>query len=236
MNVLVINAGSSSLKYQLFDMENETVVAKGICERIGIDGRLKHEPMNGKPTVKEEIDLPTHAEAIQTVIEKLASKEYGVIESLDEISAVGHRVLHGGQKFSKSVLIDEDVIQAITDCIPLGPLHNPANLMGIKACQKIMPNVPQVAVFDTAFHQTMPEYAYIYPIPYRYYEQYSCAAIPRHATAISPARPGVSRHPRRRLEAHTCHLGNGSSIAAIMTASASTPRWVSLLWHPQRQH
>lgn len=218
MNVLVINAGSSSLKYQLFDMKNETVIAKGICERIGIDGRLKHEPMNGKPTVREEIDLPTHAEAIQTVIEKLTSKEYGVIDSLDEIGAVGHRVLHGGQKFSKSVLIDDEVIQAITDCIPLGPLHNPANLMGIKACQKVMPHVPQVAVFDTAFHQTMPEYAYIYPIPYRYYEQYGLRRYGFHGTShryISSVALEYLGIPVEGSKLITCHLGNGSSIAAI---------------------
>lgn len=218
MNVLVINAGSSSLKYQLFDMTNETVVAKGICERIGIDGRLKHEPMNGKPTLKVEIPLPTHAEAISAVIEKLTSDEYGVIKSLDEIGAVGHRVLHGGQKFSKSVLIDDDVIQAITDCIPLGPLHNPANLMGIKACQKVMPHVPQVAVFDTAFHQTMPEHAYIYPIPYRYYEQYGLRRYGFHGTShryVSGKAIEYLGIPVEGSRIITCHLGNGSSIAAV---------------------
>jgi len=218
MNVLVINAGSSSLKYQLFDMTNETVVAKGICERIGIDGRLKHEPMNGKPTLKVEIPLPTHAEAISAVIEKLTSDEYGVIKSLDEIGAVGHRVLHGGQKFSKSVLIDDEVIQAITDCIPLGPLHNPANLMGIKACQKVMPHVPQVAVFDTAFHQTMPEHAYIYPIPYRYYEQYGLRRYGFHGTShryVSGKAIEYLGIPVEGSRIITCHLGNGSSIAAV---------------------
>ena len=173
MNVLVINAGSSSLKYQLFDMATETVAAKGVCERIGIDGRLKHTPvLNGKPEFKADIPLPTHAEAINAVIEKLTSKEYGVISSLREIGAVGHRVLHGGLKFTQSVLINDAVIAAITECIPLGPLHNPANLMGIKACQKVMPGVPQVAVFDTAFGMTMPKYAYTYAIPYSYYEKY----------------------------------------------------------------
>jgi acetate kinase len=219
MNVLVINAGSSSLKYQLFDMENETVVAKGVCERIGIDGHLKHTPVsNGKPVFDKDIPLPTHAEAINAVIEKLASKEYGVIDSLEEIGAVGHRVLHGGQKFSQSVLVDEDVIQAITDCIPLGPLHNPANLMGIKACQKAMPGVPQVAVFDTAFHQTMPDYAYVYPIPYRYYEEYGLRRYGFHGTShryVSKKALEVLGIPAEGSRLITCHLGNGSSIAAV---------------------
>ncbi len=219
MNVLVINAGSSSLKYQLFDMESETVVAKGICERIGIDGRLKHTPvLNGKPEYKENIPLPTHAEAINAVIEKLTSKDYGVIESLKEIGAIGHRVLHGGQKFSQSVLIDDDVISAITECIPLGPLHNPANLMGIKACQKVMPGVPQVAVFDTAYHQTMPKYAYIYPIPYSYYEKYGYRRYGFHGTShryVAQQALEFLGIPAEGSRLITCHLGNGSSLAAI---------------------
>ncbi len=219
MNVLVINAGSSSLKYQLFDMSTEEVVAKGMCERIGIDGRLKHTPVsNGKPVFKEDVYLPTHAEAINAVIEKLTSKEYGVIESLDEIKAIGHRVVHGGEKFSESVLIDEDVIQAITDCIPLGPLHNPANLMGIKACQKIMPNVPQVAVFDTAFHQTMPDYAYIYPLPYSFYEKHGYRRYGFHGTShryVSQKALEVLGIPAEGSRLITCHLGNGASLAAI---------------------
>ncbi|NLT14369.1 MAG: acetate kinase [Clostridiales bacterium] len=219
MNVLVINAGSSSLKYQLFDMETETVVAKGMCERIGIDGRLKHTPvLNGKPVFKEDISLPTHAEAINAVIEKLTSKEYGVISSLKEIGAVGHRVLHGGQKFSKSVLIDEAVLKAITECIPFGPLHIPANLMGIKACQKIMPGVPQVAVFDTAFHQTIPKHAYVYPIPYKYYEQHGLRRYGFHGTShryVSQKALEVLGIPEKGSRLITCHLGNGSSIAAI---------------------
>jgi acetate kinase len=218
MNVLVINAGSSSLKYQLFDMNTETVAAKGICERIGIGGKLKHTPMNGKPEFKEEIDLPTHAEALNAVIDKLTSKEYGVISSLKEIGAIGHRVVHGGQKFSASVLIDDKVIDAITECIPLGPLHNPANLMGIKACQKVMPGVPQVATFDTAFHQTMPQYAYIYPIPYSYYEKYHLRRYGFHGTShryVSEKALEVMGIPAEGSRLITCHLGNGSSLAAV---------------------
>ncbi len=219
MNVLVINAGSSSLKYQLFDMETETVAAKGICERIGIDGRLKHTPLkDDKPVFKAEIALPTHSEAINAVIEKLTSKEYGVIDTLGEIGAVGHRVVHGGEKFSESVLVDDSVIAAITECIPLGPLHNPANLMGIKACQKAMPGVPQVAVFDTAFHQTMPKYAYIYPIPYMYYEKYGIRRYGFHGTShryVSQKALEVLGMPMEGSRLITCHLGNGSSLAAI---------------------
>lgn len=219
MNVLVINAGSSSLKYQLFDMDSETVVAKGICERIGIDGKLKHTPvLNGKPVFNEEVSLPTHAEAINMVIEKLTSEEYGVISSLSEIDAVGHRVLHGGQKFSESVRVDDNVIAAIKECIPLGPLHNPANLMGIEACQKAMPNVPQIAVFDTAFHQTMPEHAYMYALPYRYYEEYGVRRYGFHGTShrfVSGRALELLGIPEKGSKIITCHLGNGSSIAAV---------------------
>ena len=219
MNVLVINAGSSSLKYQLFDMETESVAAKGICERIGIDGRLKHTALiDGKKEFKAEISMPTHSEAINAVIEKLTSADYGVISSLSEIGAVGHRVVHGGEKFSESVLIDDTVIAAITECIPLGPLHNPANLMGIKACQKVMPNVPQIAVFDTAFHQTMPEHAYIYPLPYSYYEKYGIRRYGFHGTShryVSQKALEVLGIPAEGSKLITCHLGNGSSLAAI---------------------
>jgi acetate kinase len=219
MNVLVINAGSSSLKYQLFDIDTETVVAKGICERIGIDGKLKHVPVsNGKPEFKAELPLPTHMEAINAVIEKLTSKEYGVISSLKEIDAVGHRVLHGGQLFSQSVLIDDKVLEAITACVPFGPLHIPANLMGIRACQKVMPGVPQVAVFDTAFHQTMPKYAYVYPIPYVYYEKHGLRRYGFHGTShryISQKALEVLGIPEKGSRLITCHLGNGSSLAAV---------------------
>jgi acetate kinase len=219
MNVLVINAGSSSLKYQLFDIESETVIAKGLCERIGIDGRLKHTPVsNGKPEFKADMPLPTHMEAINAVIEKLTSSDYGVISSLKEIGAVGHRVLHGGQKFSESVLIDDAVLDAITECIPFGPLHIPANLMGIKACTKVMPGVPQVAVFDTAFHQTMPKHAYIYPIPYIYYEKHSLRRYGFHGTShryVSEKALEVLGIPAKGSRLITCHLGNGSSLAAV---------------------
>jgi acetate kinase len=219
MNVLVINAGSSSLKYQLFDMETQTVAAKGLCERIGIGGHLRHTPIaGGKPEYDADIDLPTHAEAISNVIEKLTSAEHGVVSSLDEIGAVGHRVLHGGKKFSESVIIDDKVIGVIEECVPLGPLHNPANLMGIRACRQIMPQTPQVAVFDTAFHQTMPDYAYIYPIPYKYYEDYDLRRYGFHGTShryVSAKAIELLGAPAEGTRVITCHLGNGSSIAAV---------------------
>ncbi|MDR1065162.1 MAG: acetate kinase [Oscillospiraceae bacterium] len=218
MNVLIINAGSSSLKYQLFDMKTEAVAAKGQCERIGIDGHLKHTPLsNGKPVFDEDIPLPTHSEAISAVLDKLTGEKYGVLSSLSEIGAVGHRVLHGGQSFSESVLINGDVIAAIEENIPLGPLHNPANLMGINACRSVMPGVPQVAVFDTAFHQTMPEKAYIYAIPYNYYEKYNVRRYGFHGTShryvSSEAIKMLGGGAGTRVI--TCHLGNGSSIAAV---------------------
>ena len=174
MNVLVINAGSSSLKYQLMNPETGDVSAKGLCERIGIDGRLTHNA-NGTKTVKE-IAMPSHGEAIAAVMDALVDAEIGVIKSVAEIDAVGHRVVHGGNKFADSCIIDEAVIKGIEECIPLGPLHNPANLLGITACQKLMPTTPQVAVFDTAFHMTMPAEAYRYAIPTEYYENDSRAA------------------------------------------------------------
>ena len=218
MNILVINAGSSSLKYQLFNMDTEEVVAKGICERIGIGGHLKHTPTGGKPVFDEDIDLPTHSEAIAAVIEKLTSPEYGVIKSMQEIDAVGHRVLHGGQKFSESVIVDEKVEEAIKECIPLGPLHNPANLMGIQACAKAMPGVPQVAVFDTAFHQTMPKSSYIYAIPYEYYEKYGVRRYGFHGTShryVSAEAIKALGGKAEGTKIITCHLGNGSSLAAV---------------------
>jgi acetate kinase len=218
MKILVINAGSSSLKYQLFDMDNESIIAKGVCERIGIDGHLKHTPANGKPVFDEDIALPTHAEAIEAVLDKLVSEKYGVIGSMAEIDAVGHRVLHGGQKFSASVRVDEKVIAAIEECIPLGPLHNPANLMGIRACEKAMPGVPQVAVFDTAFHQTMPASSYMYAVPYEYYEKYGVRRYGFHGTShryVSAKAIEVLGIPAEGSKIITCHLGNGSSLAAV---------------------
>lgn len=170
MTILVINAGSSSLKYQLINSATQEVLAKGLCDRIGIDGHIKHTPANGKLAFDQDVSLPTHGEAIGKVLELLVSTDHGVIAAIAEIDAVGHRVVHGGEWFKESVLIDEEVMGAIRACVPLAPLHNPANIMGIEACQKAMPGVPMVAVFDTAFHQTMPPRAYIYPIPYEYYD------------------------------------------------------------------
>jgi len=218
MNVLVINAGSSSLKYQLFDMQTEKILAKGLCDRIGIDGFLKHSPVSSdKPDFNSAFSMPTHAEAISAVIEKLISKEYGVVESLSEINAIGHRVVHGGRKYFGSALIDEDVLEILKDCIRLAPLHVPANLMGINACRESMPNVPQVAVFDTAFHHTIPEDAYIYPIPYRYYEENDIRRYGFHGTSHRYV-SAVALEYLGKTEGTkiiTCHLGNGSSLAAI---------------------
>jgi len=219
MNVLVINAGSSSLKYQLFDMKTESILAKGLCDRIGIDGHLKHTPVsNGKPVFDSGIPLPTHAEAIATVIEKLTSDDYGVIDDLSEIKAIGHRAVHGGRKFFGSALINKEVIEVLEDCIRLAPLHIPANLMGINACTKVMPDVPQVAVFDTAFHHTIPDYAYIYPIPYKYYEEHDIRRYGFHGTSHRYVSAVALEHMGGKAEGTkliTCHLGNGSSLAAI---------------------
>ena len=218
MKILVINAGSSSLKYQLFDMETESIVAKGLCERIGIDGHLKHTPLvGGKPVFDSDMDFPTHAEAIAAVLDKLTSDEYGVVKSMSEINAVGHRVLHGGQKFTASTLVDK-VKEAIRACFPLGPLHNPANLMGIEACEKAMPGVPQVAVFDTAFHQTMPASSYMYAIPYKYYEEHGVRRYGFHGTShryVSAEAIKVMGLQKEGSKIVTCHLGNGSSMAAV---------------------
>lgn len=218
MNILVINAGSSSLKYQLINMKNNDVLAKGICERIGIGGHIKHTPSNGRAVFDADMSFPSHIEAMEAVIEKLVSKEYGVISSMEEIDAVGHRVLHGGHKFSESVLISEAVKETIKECIPLGPLHNPANLMGINACEKAMPKVPQVAVFDTAFHQTMPEEAYMYAIPYEYYEKENVRRYGFHGTShryISAEAIKMLGTKAEGTKIITCHLGNGSSISAV---------------------
>ena len=219
MNILVINAGSSSLKYQLMDSATHEVLAKGLCERIGIDGRLTHR-IPAKDLKKEfDIPMPSHSEAIQSVIDALLDKEHGVISSMAEIDAVGHRVLHGGMAFTESCIIDEACIDAIKECIPLGPLHNPANLMGIEACRKVMPNTPQVAVFDTAFHMTMPPKAYTYPIPYEYYEQDKVRRYGFHGTShryVSARAADMLGKPLKDLKIITCHLGNGSSLAAVM--------------------
>ena len=182
MNVLVINCGSSSLKFQLINSESEKVLAKGLCERIGIDGSLTYQPAGGEK-VKSDKAMPTHTEAIQFVIDALTDAETGVVKSLDEIGAVGHRVVHGGEKFASSVVITDEVKAAIEECNDLAPLHNPANLIGINACQKLMPGTPMVAVFDTAFHQTMPEKAYMYGLPYEYYDKYKVRRYGFHGTS-----------------------------------------------------
>lgn len=218
MNILVINAGSSSLKYQLIDMTEHKVIAKGLCERIGIEGsRLKHTPA-GKDTVEICEPMPNHEKAVKMVLDALCSSEHGVISSLGEISAVGHRVVHGGEIFSKSVLIDEKVKDAIKECTDLAPLHNPANLIGIEACEKAMPGVPQVGVFDTAFHQTMPDYAYLYALPYEYYTKYKIRRYGFHGTShkyVAGRAAAMLGKPAEQLKIITCHLGNGSSVTAV---------------------
>ncbi len=219
MKVLVINAGSSSLKYQLIDPATEEVFAKGLCERIGIDGHLKHTPLNGKPVFDEDVNLPTHNEAIAAVLDKLTSEAYGVVASMKEIDAVGHRVVHGGESFASSVLITDEVMKAIEDCIPFAPLHNPANLTGINACTEVMgKDVPQVAVFDTSFHQTMPAKAYTYAIPHEYYDNDKIRRYGFHGTShryVSGRAAEMLGKPIEELKLISCHMGNGSSICAI---------------------
>ena len=219
MKILVINAGSSSLKYQLIDMETEAVLAKGLCERIGIDGHLKHTPLvEGREVFNEDVAMPTHSEAIAAVIDKLTSPQYGVVNSMKEIDAVGHRVVHGGEKFASSVLITDDVMKAIEECIPFAPLHNPANITGIKACQAVMGKVPMVAVFDTAFHQTMPGKAYMYALPYQYYLSNGVRRYGFHGTShryVSSRCAELMGKPIEELKIVSCHMGNGSSLAAI---------------------
>ena len=216
MNILIINAGSSSLKYQLMDPDTGVVSAKGLCERIYIDGRLTHK--TGDKKVTKDIPMPTHSEAIAAVLDILVDPEYGVIKSVDEIDAVGHRVLHGGMEFSDSCIIDDQVIKAIEKCIPLGPLHNPANLMGIRACQAVMPKTPQVAVFDTAFHMTMPPKAYRYAIPTEYYENDSIRRYGFHGTShrfVSKRCIELMGGVDKASRVIVCHLGNGSSLSAV---------------------
>jgi len=218
MKILVINAGSSSLKYQLFNMDDESVMAKGLCERIGIDGHLKHTPLLGdKPVFNEDLPLPTHSEAIAAVIDKLTSKEYGVVSSMSEIDAVGHRVVHGGEYFSSSVVVDDSVVDAIEACIPLAPLHNPAAISGIKACREVMGDVPMVTVFDTAFHQTMPAKAYTYAVPHQYYVEDKIRRYGFHGTShrYVAGRAIEMMGGKRGLKLISCHMGNGSSITAI---------------------
>ena len=214
MNILIINAGSSSLKYQLMDPNTGDVAAKGLCERIYIDGRLTHKV--GDKKVVKDIAMPSHSEAISAVLDILVDPVDGVIKSVDEIDAVGHRVLHGGMEFSDSCIIDDAVIAAIEKCIPLGPLHNPANLMGIRACQAVMPATPQVAVFDTAFHMTMPPKAYRYAIPTEYFEKDDIRRYGFHGTSHKYiARRTAELVGKKEFKMVNCHLGNGSSLSAI---------------------
>ena len=216
MKILVINAGSSSIKYQLFDMDSDSVLAKGMCDRIGIAGGNFKQKVDGREDYKLEIQMANHKEAVKLVLDALVSPEHGVISSLSEISAVGHRVLHGGEKFSGSVIVNEDVIAAIEECCELGPLHNPHNLTGIRACEAMMPGVPQVAVFDTGFHQTMPDYAYLYALPYEYYEKYRIRRYGFHGTSHRyVSMRAAALLGRTDAKIVTCHLGNGSSLAAV---------------------
>ena len=217
MNILVINCGSSSLKYQLINSETEGVLAKGLCERIGIDGMLTYQPEGGEKE-KSEIAMPTHTEAINAVLAALTNEKSGVIKSLSEVGAVGHRVVHGGEKFTSSCLINDESMKAIEECNDLAPLHNPANLIGIRACQELMPGVPMVAVFDTAFHQTMPDVAYTYGIPYEYYEKYKVRRYGFHGTShsyVSKRTDEIVGKPYDQMKIIVCHLGNGASISAV---------------------
>ena len=218
MNVLVINCGSSSLKYQLIETDSETVLAKGLCERIGIDGSaITHTPKGGDK-VTTTVPMKDHTDAVKLVIEKLTDTNVGVIKSLDEIDAVGHRVVHGGEKFASSVVINDEVMAAIAECNDLAPLHNPANIIGINACKEVMPGVPMVAVFDTAFHQTMPAKAYMYGIPYEYYEKYKVRRYGFHGTShdfVSKRAAEILGKKREELNIIVCHLGNGASISAV---------------------
>lgn len=217
MNVLVINCGSSSLKFQLINSDSEQVLAKGLCERIGIDGSLTYQPAGGEK-VKSDKAMPTHTEAIQFVIDALTDAETGVVKSLDEIGAVGHRVVHGGEKFASSVVITDEVKVAIEECNDLAPLHNPANLIGINACQELMPGTPMVAVFDTAFHQTMPEKAYMYGLPYEYYDKYKVRRYGFHGTShsfVSKRAAELVGKAYDDVKTIVCHLGNGASICAV---------------------
>ena len=218
MNVLVINCGSSSLKYQLINSDSEEVLAKGLCERIGIDGRLVYQK-EGLDKEITEAPMPTHKEAIQMVLDALVNPKTGAVKSLAEIDAVGHRVVHGGEKFSDSVVITEEVIAQVEECNDLAPLHNPANIIGIRACQALMPNVPMVGVFDTAFHQTMPEKAYLYGLPYEYYEKYKVRRYGFHGTSHSFVSKEAASYLGMDLNNSkiiVAHLGNGASVSAVL--------------------
>ncbi|MGN0466295.1 MAG: acetate/propionate family kinase [Lachnospiraceae bacterium] len=217
MNVLVVNCGSSSLKYQLIDSVTEEVLAKGLCERIGIDGVLTHQPA-GKIKVKMDAPMPDHTVAIQLVLEQLTDENNGVISSLDEIGAVGHRLVHGGEKFACSTIITDEVIKAMEECNPFAPLHNPANLIGVNVCRELMPNTPMAGVFDTAFHQTMPKKAYLYGISKEYYEKYGVRRYGFHGAShmfVSQRTAEILGKDIKDLKIIVCHLGNGASISAV---------------------
>lgn len=218
MKILIINCGSSSLKYQVLDMPGEDLLCKGLVERIGLEGSLINHTKTGEEKVVKKVPMKDHKEAIAQVVQALADKDYGVISDMSEIAAVGHRVVHAGEKFSKSVLIDDDVISAIEECVPLAPLHNPPNIFGIEACKQLMPGVPQVAVFDTAFHQTMPPESYIYALPYEYYTKYGVRRYGFHGTShkyVSHRASEMLNTNIEELKMITCHLGNGASVSAI---------------------
>ena len=218
MKVLVLNCGSSSLKYQLLDMSKEQILAKGLVERIGLEGSRLILDIPGKDKIKKEQDFANHELAINAVLAELTREEYGILKDLNEITAIGHRIVHGGEKFSGSVVIDEEVLKAIEECVELAPLHNPPNILGIKACQKLLPHTPQVGVFDTAFHQTMPKHAYQYGVPYLWYEKYGIRRYGFHGTShkyVSKRAAEILGEPLESLKIITCHLGNGSSITAV---------------------
>lgn len=223
MKVLVINCGSSSLKYQLIDSETEQPLASGLCERIGIDGQITHKVDGKKVKDEEKQSMPNHEVAVKLVLEELIHETYGVISSLKEISAVGHRVVHGGEQFATSVIITEEVEQAIAQCSDLAPLHNPANLIGIDACKKALPGVPMVAVFDTAFHQTMPEKAYMYGLPKRYYDDYKIRRYGFHGTShsfVSKRLAELAGLDYKQSKLIVCHIGNGGSVTAVMNGKS----------------
>ncbi len=218
MKILVINTGSSSLKYQLIDMENEAVLAKGLCDRIGIDNSFIKHTKTGSDTIVVDIDMTNHRAAIKQVMGVLTDEKNGVISDMSEIAAVGHRIVHGGERFHDSVIIDEDVMDAIRECIELAPLHNPPNIIGIEACQHIMPDTPMVAVFDTAFHQTLPQYAYLYALPYEMYEKHGIRKYGFHGTShkyVAQRAAAMLGKPLEELKLITCHLGNGASVCAV---------------------
>ena len=218
MKILVINCGSSSLKYQVLDMNGEILLAKGLVERIGMDGSVITHEKIGMDKVRNETPMESHKEAIQLVLDAIIDPEHGVVKDMSEIGAVGHRVVHAGEKYASSVLIDDDVIQALEECVELAPLHNPPNLLGIAACQELMPNTPMVGVFDTAFHQTMPPESYIYAIPYEYYQKHKIRRYGFHGTShkyVSQRAADIMNCNLDDLKIITCHLGNGASVSAI---------------------